>query len=189
MTRAGSAASPPAPPSGPASPGLHAAVAKAKRWPSVATRLIDDVDRRNRAPFRKNRVSSPVIANCVLPTISASGAAARCAVTAPPASGIDGKSSRGSVCMRELKFPAVTFTAPASGWEMRISASGNARTISKSFRAGRVSDPPFTTVAPHRLRRLTSRSVATRRISEAPSSASISTWPRMGIVVLRSTMP
>ena len=75
-------------------------------------------------------MSSLVIANCVLPIISASGAAARYAVTAPLGSASVGKSSRGSVCMRELKRSAVTFTVPAAGWAMRISVSGKARTIS-----------------------------------------------------------
>ncbi len=75
-------------------------------------------------------MSSLVIANCVLPTISASSPAARCAVAVPPASGIAGKSSRGSVWMRELNRSAVTLTVPASGWTIRMSVSGSARAIS-----------------------------------------------------------
>ena len=41
----------------------------ARRWPSVETRLIESGRRMNSAPFRKYRVSSPVIANCVFATM------------------------------------------------------------------------------------------------------------------------
>ncbi len=53
--------------------------------------------------------------------------------------------------------------------------------------AGSVIVPLFSTMASHRLRRPTSRSVASMRISL--SLASISTFARMGIVFLRSTIP
>ena len=130
MTRDGSPSSPPASLPAPSSAPWLAADARASRCPSVATRLIDDDDSRNSAPFRKNRVSSPVIANCVLAIISASRPAARWAVASPAASGIDGKSSRGSVWMRESNRSAVTLTVPADGSARRISVSGSARTIS-----------------------------------------------------------
>ena len=49
--------------------------------------------RMNSAPFRKYRVSSPVIANCVFATISFTAARGSVALVAPLASGTAGKSS------------------------------------------------------------------------------------------------
>ena len=118
----------------------------------------------------------------------ADGAAARGSVARafPPASGSVGKSSRGSVCIRESNRSAATLTPFLSSW-MRTSVSGRALTISKSFLAGSVNDPGFSILAAQRLLSPTSRSVAARRISEP--LASIRTLARMGIVFLRSTMP
>jgi len=104
----------------------------------------------------------------------------------PLASGTAGKSSFGSVCIRDSNRSAATFT-PFLSSVMRTSVSGSALTISKSFFAGSVSVPPFSTVASQRLRKPTSRSVASIRISL--SFASISTFARIGIVFFRSTMP
>ena len=77
----------------------------------------------NSAPFRKKRVSSPVIANCVFATISFTAARGSIALVAPLASGTAGKSSLGSVCMRESKRSAATFT-PFLSSAMRTSVSG-----------------------------------------------------------------
>ena len=55
--------------------------------------------------------------------------AAASAVGAPPASGSVGKSSRGSVCIRESNRSAATFTPPLSS-AMRMSVSGSDLTIS-----------------------------------------------------------
>ncbi len=104
-------------------------------------------------------MSSPVIANCVLATISFSDARESCALTVPLDSGSVGKSSRGNVCIRESKRSAATFTPPLSS-AMRMSVSGSDLTISKNFFAGSVSDPPLATDAAHLLRSPTSRSVA-----------------------------
>ena len=101
----------------------------ASRWPSVATRLISSGRSTNSAPFRKYRVSSPVIANCVFATISFTALRGSVAVGAPPASGSVGKSSRGSVCIRESKRSAAIFTPPLSS-AMRMSVSGSDFTIS-----------------------------------------------------------
>ena len=51
-------------------PPFRSTVTSARRCPSVATRLIWLPPRMNKAPFKKKRVSSPVIANCVFATIS-----------------------------------------------------------------------------------------------------------------------
>ena len=167
-------------------PPFRSTVTSASRCPSVATRLIWLPPRMNSAPFRKNRVSSPVIANCVLATISFTAARGSIALVVPLASGTAGKSSRGSVCMRESKRSAATFT-PFLSSAMRTSVSGSAFTISYSFFAGSVSVPAFSTAASQRLRSATSRSVASMRISLP--FASISTFARIGIVFFRSTMP
>jgi hypothetical protein len=74
-------------------------------------------------------VSSPVIANCVFATISLRAARGSVALAAPLDSGSVGKSSRGSVCMRESKRSAATFTPPLSS-AMRMSVSGSALMIS-----------------------------------------------------------
>ena len=86
-------------------------------------------------------MSSPVIANCVFATISPSAARGNTADHPEPGSGTVGKSSRGNVCIRESNCAAATSTAPFAPCWMRISVSGRARTISKSFFAGMVSEP------------------------------------------------
>ena len=58
----------------------------------------------------------------------------------PVASGTVGKSSRGSVCIFESNRSAATVTLVLS-CSIRTSVSGSARTISKNFFAGSVSDP------------------------------------------------
>ena len=131
-------------------------------------------------------MSSPVIANCVFETICRSTSRGSVALIVPVASGSVGKSSRGSVCMRESNRSAATFTPPLSS-SIRTSVSGSALTISYSFFAGSVSDPLFETVAGHLLRSPTSRSVAS--IFTSVPLASSSTFARIGIVFLRSTMP
>ena len=83
----------------------------------------------NSAPFRKYRVSSPVIANCVFATICFSTSRGSVALYAPVPSGSVGKSSRGSVCMRESKRSAATLT-PLLSSSIRTSVSGSALTIS-----------------------------------------------------------
>ena len=60
----------------------------------------------------------------------------------PVASGSVGKSSRGSVCIRESNRSAATLT-PFLSSSIRTSVSGSALMISNSFFAGSVSDPPF----------------------------------------------
>ena len=80
----------------------------------------------------------------------------------------------------------VTLLPPLSS-AIRISVSGSALTISKSFFAGSVRIPGLVTVAAQLLRRPTSRSVAS---SETCSrDASMRTLARIGIVFFRSTMP
>ena len=74
-------------------------------------------------------------------------------------SGSVGKSSRGSVCIRESNRSAATLT-PFLSSSIRTSVSGSALMISYSFFAGSVSDPLFATEAAQRLRSPTSRSVA-----------------------------
>ena len=140
----------------------------------------------NNAPLRKYRVSSPVIANCVFETIWRTTSRGSDAVYVPVASGSVGKSSRGSVCMRESNRSAATFTPPLSS-SIRTSVSGSALMISYSFFAGRVSEPPFDTAAVHLLRSPTSRSVASSFTSSP--FASMRTFARIGMVFFRSTMP
>ena len=159
---------------------------RARRWPSVATSVRLPGFSTNLAPLRKYRVSSPVIANCVFATISRSAADGNEARPLPLASGSVGKSSRGSVCIRESNRSAATFT-PFLSSAIRTSVSGSALTISYSFLAGSVSDPLFATAAWQRLLSATSRSVASIRTSSP--LASISTLARIGIVFFRSTMP
>ena len=60
----------------------------------------------------------------------------------PLTSGSVGKSSRGSVCIRESNRSAATLT-PFLSSSIRTSVSGSALTISYSFFAGSVSDPPL----------------------------------------------
>ena len=108
---------------------LRGTLTSASRWPSVATRLIDSGYNTKSAPFRKYRVSSPVIANCVFATISFSPLRGSVALGAPPPSGSVGKSSRGSVCIRESNRSAATLTPPLSS-AMRMSVSGSDLTIS-----------------------------------------------------------
>ena len=133
-------------------------------------------------------MSSPVIANCVFATISPSAARGRTADHPEPGSGTVGKSSRGNVCIRESNCAAATSTAPFAPSWMRISVSGRARTISKSFFAGIVTEPGSLISAAHWLRRPTSRSVAS--ICSPPSPfASRRTFPRIGMVFFRSTIP
>ena len=69
-------------------------------------------------------MSSPVIANCVFATISLTALRGSVALGVPPDSGSVGKSSRGSVCMRESNRSAATFTPPLSS-AMRMSVSGS----------------------------------------------------------------
>ena len=64
----------------------------------------------------------------------------------PLTSGSVGKSSRGSVCIRESNRSAATLT-PFLSSSIRTSVSGSALTISYSFFAGSVSDPPLATDA------------------------------------------
>ena len=70
--------------------------------------------------------------------------ASRC--RAPVPSGSVGKSSRGSVCIRESKRSAATLT-PLLSSSIRTSVSGSALMISYSFFAGSVSEPLFATDA------------------------------------------
>ena len=141
----------------------------------------------NSAPFRKYRVSSPVIANCVRVTISRMASPASMTGGAPPDAASVGKSSRGNVCMRESKLSAATFTEPLASCRIRISVSGSARTTSYSFFAGTVTAPAVATVAAQPLRSDTSRSVASSRTCSP--SASSSTFASTGMVFLRSTIP
>ena len=107
----------------------------------------------------------------------------------PPAStGGVGNSLAGNVCIFDSKRSAATVTLlPPLSSSMRTSVSGSALTISNSFFAGRVSVPGFPTLPSQRLRKPTSRSVAS---SEMPSFvASINTLARIGIVFFRSTIP
>ena len=107
-------------------------------------------------------------------------------VPGAPLSGSVGKSSRGSVCIRESNRSAATLTPPLSS-AIRMSVSGSDLTISKNFFAGSVNEPLLATDAAHLLRNPTSRSVA-RNLTSSPF-ASISTLARMGIVFFRSTIP
>src|SRR5688572_21847559 len=112
----------------------------------------------------------------------------RLASVIPDSLGGVGNSLAGSVCSFDSKRSAATVTLfPPLSASMRMSVSGRAFTISKSFFAGSVSVPGFETVASQRLRNATSRSVASR--DTAPLLASISTFARIGMVFLRSTMP
>ena len=104
-----------------------------------------------------------------------------------PISGSVGKSSFGIVCIRPSKRSAATLTAPLFSSSIRMSVSGSSFTISNSFFAGSVSEPAFAIDALHSARRPTSRSVAARRT--VSPFASNSTFARIGIVFLRSTMP
>ncbi len=162
------------------------ALISASRWPSVDTRLNESGRRMNSAPFRKYRVSSPVIANCVFAIIWRSASRGSMALYPPVESGRVGKSSRGSVCIRESKRSAATLT-PFLSSSIRTSVSGSALMISNSFFAGSVNDPPLATDAVHLLRSPTSRSVASSFTSSP--AASMSTFARIGIVFFRSTMP
>ena len=90
--------------------------------------------------------------------------------------------------MRESNFSAATRTAPFGPSLIRTSTSGRARTISYSFFAGTVSAPSRATAAAQRLRNPTSRSVASSRTPSLPS-VSMSTFARIGMVFLRSTIP
>ena len=127
------------------------------------------------------------MANCVFVTISRSTARLISAPSPLARSGRVGKSSFGSVCIRDSKRSAATFTAPFFSSSMRMSVSGSSFTISKNFFAGSVSAPGFAIDAGQVPRRPTSRSVAARRIWSP--FASSSTLARIGIVFLRSTMP
>ena len=69
------------------------------------------------------------MANCVLATISLNAARGSVALVVPLASGTAGKSSFGSVCIRESNRSAATFT-PFLSSAMRTSVSGSALTIS-----------------------------------------------------------
>src|SRR5688572_3425896 len=112
----------------------------------------------------------------------------RFASVTPDSLGGVGNSLAGSVCSLDSNRSAATVTLlPPLSASMRMSVSGKALTISKSFFAGSVSVPGFETVASQRLRNATSRSVASR--DTAPLLASISTFARIGMVFLRSTMP
>src|SRR5688572_30787794 len=112
----------------------------------------------------------------------------RLASVIPDSLGGVGNSLAGSVCSFDSKRSAATVTLfPPLSASMRMSVSGRAFTISKSFFAGSVSVPDLETVASHRLRNATSRSVARRDM--APLLASMSTFARIGMVFFRSTMP
>ena len=128
-----------------------------------------------------------MIANCVFVTISRSAVRGSIAVDPAPASGSVGKSSRGSVCIRDSNRSAATLT-PLLSSEIRMSVSGRDLTISYSFFAGSVSDPPLS----DRRSALAAQVPPRGRWQETCTSsplASISTLARIGIVFLRSTMP
>ena len=106
---------------------------------------------------------------------------------APPLSGSVGKSSRGSVCIRESKRSAATFT-PLLSSAMRMSVSGKRLDDLVELLRRQRQRPGFRDRrrALAAQRRLRDRS---REICTSSPLASISTLARIGIVFLRSTMP
>ena len=89
------------------------------------------------------------MANCVFATISRRTFAVDGDALAAARSGSVGKSSFGSVCIRDSKRSAATFTVPFFSSSMRMSVSGSSFTISKNFFAGSVSAPGFAIDAGH----------------------------------------
>ena len=164
-------------------------VASAKRCPSVATKSIELVFKTNSAPFKKYRVSSPVIANWVREIIKCNSSRGNDTWLVPGGVGTVGKSVFGSVCIFDLNWSAVIVTWSLSpSCLILISVSGSSRTISNNFLAGNVRVPCFLTDALHWLRRPSSKSVA-RRLITSSLPASTSTFARIGIVFFLSITP
>ena len=102
----------------------------ARRWPSVATRLIESaLQDEQRAVEEVARVFAGDRELRLRDHLAAATSRGSVALSSPVASGSVGKSSRGSVCMRESNRSAATFT-PFLSSSIRTSVSGSALMIS-----------------------------------------------------------
>ena len=165
------------------------AVTTARRWPSVATSIIASWrTHEERAVQEVPRVLAGDGELRLHHHLAQERAVDRHAVArarGPAASGSRPSAASGSA---HSNRSAATFTAPFLSSSMRMSVSGSSFTISKSFFAGSVSAPALAIDAVH------SRAQAHLEVRGGQAHWSrpwprCSTFARIGIVFLRSTMP